>query len=69
MPVNSRAALPPLDALQRYSLAEAAAYLRSSKNTLSQDVLHGRIATIQEGRRRFVPGSELIRRSRVTAAA
>jgi hypothetical protein len=64
-----RPALPPLDTAQRYSIEETIAYLRSSRNTIFNDIRHGRLATIQEGKRRFVPGSEIARRSRVTQAA
>lgn len=62
-------ALPPLDTAQRYSIEEAIAYLRSSRFTVFNDIREGRLATIKEGRRRFVPGSEIARLSRVTAAA
>jgi excisionase family DNA binding protein len=55
--------LPPLDPLQRYSLAEAAAYLRTSKPTLYALIHAGQITTIREGRRRYIPGSEIARRS------
>jgi hypothetical protein len=60
-----RPALPPLDAAQRYSIEEAIAYLRSSRKTLFDDIREGRLATIKEGKRRFVPGSEIARRSRL----
>lgn len=57
--------IAPLDPLQRYSVDEAIAYLRSSRKTLFDDIKTGRILTIKEGRRRFIPGSEIARRSRV----
>jgi excisionase family DNA binding protein len=62
--MKSRRALPPLDYAQRYSIDEAIAYLRSSRSTVYEDIAEGRLATIKEGRRRFVPGSEIARRSR-----
>jgi hypothetical protein len=67
--VKQRPALPPLDERQRYSIDEAIAYLRSSRRTLFADIREGRLATIKEGKRRFVPGSEIVRRSRLVSAA
>jgi hypothetical protein len=64
-----RPKLPPLDERQRYSIDEAIAYLRSSRKTLFDDIREGRLATIQEGKRRFVPGSEIARRSRLESQA
>jgi hypothetical protein len=58
-----------LDELQRYSIEEAIAYLRSSRRTLFDDIKQGRLATIKEGKRRFIPGSEIARRSRLPAQA
>jgi hypothetical protein len=63
--VKQRPALPPLDERQRYSIDEAIAYLRSSRRTLFEDIREGRLATIKEGKRRFVPGSEIARRSQL----
>jgi hypothetical protein len=67
--VKSRPALPPLDPQQRYSVAETIQYLRSSRKTLFDDIKNGRLVTFKEGRRRFVPGSEIVRRSRAPEAA
>lgn len=64
--------LPPLDPAQRYSIPEGIAYLRSSRKTFYDDVKAGRIRLIKDGRRSYVHGSELIRRSalsRETVAA
>jgi excisionase family DNA binding protein len=57
------APLPPLDPLQRYTVEEATRYLRTSRPTLYELINAGLIASIQEGRRRYVPGSEIVRRS------
>jgi excisionase family DNA binding protein len=57
--------LPPLDPLQRYTVEEAVRYLRTSRPTLYELIHSQQIATIQEGRRRYVPGSEIVRRSAV----
>ncbi len=61
-----RPALQPLDQAQRYSLEEAAAYLRVSKWTLHAFIREGRLQSIKEGRRRFIHGSEIARHSRAT---
>ena len=61
--------LPPLDERQRYSIEEAIRYLRSSRLSIYRDIAAGRLITIKEGKRRFVPGSEIARRSAVPATA
>ena len=58
------APLPPLDANQRYTVVEAAAYLRQSVSKTYMDAQSGRLASFQDGRRRYIPGAELIKRSR-----
>jgi len=65
--MKTRPALPPLDERQRYTIDEAIAYLRSSRKTVFSDIKSGRLLTLKEGRRRFVPGTEIVRRSRVPA--
>jgi hypothetical protein len=60
--------LPPLDSQQRYSIPEAIHYLRSSRRTIYADIARGRLKVIREGRRTFVPGSEIVRRSRLPRA-
>ncbi len=61
--------LPPLDELQRYSIPEAIAYLRKSRKTVYDDIRAGRLRVLKEGKRTFVPGSEIARRSRLPVAA
>ncbi len=63
--MKQRPALAPLDQAQRYSIEETIAYLRSSRKSVFNDIREGRLATIKEGKRRFVPGTEIARRSRV----
>lgn len=58
-------ALPPIDSNQRYSTDEAAAYLRISRAWLYKHIASGHIRTVMDGRRRYVPGSEIVARSRV----
>lgn len=60
--------LPPLDLAQRYSIPEAIRYLRSSRKTIYDDIAAGKLATIKEGKRRYVPGSEIARRSQAPAS-
>ena len=59
--------LPPLDAAQRYSVNEACAYLRVSRAYLYKLIRTGKLPTIPDGRRTFVPGSAIADRSRVAA--
>jgi len=74
--------LPPLDLNQRYTCNEAIRYLRTSRKTLYWMIATGTLRTIQEGGRtirsgeragrriagrRYVPGSEIARVSRVVA--
>src|ERR1700692_4400032 len=60
--------LAPLDPLQRYTIAEAASYLRIHRCTLYVDIAAGRIAPFMDRKRRFVPGSEIARRSAISDA-
>jgi hypothetical protein len=62
---------PPatIDTNQRYSLAETHAILRQSPAKTFKDIKAGELRVIREGQRTFVPGSELIRRSRLPDAA
>jgi hypothetical protein len=54
-------ALPPLDPLRRYTLDQALAYLGYSRWSLYADLNAGRIRTVTAGKRRFIPGSEIVR--------
>jgi len=60
--------LPPVDEAQRYTLLEAARYLRVSLRGLYRLIGAGEIVTFTSGRRRFVPGSEIARLSRAPQA-
>lgn len=55
----------PLDELQRYSIDETLQYLRTSRGKLYQRIATGELRTITEGKRRYVPGTEIARLSRV----
>lgn len=56
--------LPPLDLNQRYTIEEAAAYLRISRAGLYNLIASGAVQSITEGRRRFIPGDVIAARSR-----
>jgi hypothetical protein len=60
--------LPPLDERQRYTVEEAIRYLRSSRFSVYKDISAGRLATIKEGKRTFIPGSEIARRCAAPAS-
>lgn len=61
------ARLPVLDPAQRYSIDEAITYLRTSRPTLYQMIERGELRTFTQGRRRYVPGSEIARASALPA--
>lgn len=52
-----------LDTLQRYTLDEAASFLRVSRSTLYLYIKDGRLATIKDSKQVFVPGAEIARLS------
>ena len=56
--------LPPLDTAQRYAVEEATDYLRTSRARLYERIAAGEIKVIKDGRRTYVPGSEIARLSR-----
>lgn len=57
--------LPPLDLNQRYTVPESLAYLKTSRQSFYVKLVNtGRIQVIREGKRIFVPGSEIARLSR-----
>jgi hypothetical protein len=59
---------PPavIDPCQRYELAEVHAALRQSHTKTFKDIREGRLATIRDGRRRYVLGAEILRRSQAS---
>jgi excisionase family DNA binding protein len=67
--MRDKTLLPPLDPLQRYTIPEAAAYLRQSKSKTYQDISNGVLSVLKDGRRTYVPGSEIAARSRVSGGA
>ena len=67
--MDNTTTLLPLDLHQRYTLAEAAAYLRQSRSKTHSDIQEGKLAVIKDGRRRYVPGTAIAARSAVDSAA
>jgi len=61
--------LQQLDPNQRYSIEEATALLRTSRARLYEKVKLGEIVLIKDGRRTYVPGSEILRISSVSGSA
>jgi excisionase family DNA binding protein len=57
--------LPALDERQRYTVEESLDYLRVSRARLYENINAGEITAIKDGRRTFIPGSEIARLSRV----
>jgi prophage regulatory protein len=56
-----------VDVAQRYTIAEAGAYLRISHASIYKLISAGRIRVLKHGKRTFVPGSEIARLSRLEA--
>ena len=54
--------LPPIDAHQRYSIDEASAYLRQSREKTYRDIRDGKISAISDGRK-YISGRELVKRA------
>lgn len=59
--------MPPLDERQRYTIAEAQAYLRCSRAHVYTLIERGDLIPLRDGRRVYVPGAEIIRRSTLQA--
>lgn len=57
--------LPPLDIVQRYEIDDACGYLKQSRGKTYKDIAAGRLKIIKDGRRTYVPGSEIARVSAV----
>jgi hypothetical protein len=56
-----------LDTRQRYQIPEAVALLRKSRASIYLDIKAGRLKVIRDGRRTYVPGSEIARLSELPA--
>jgi hypothetical protein len=62
---NSQVA--PLDPLRRYSIQQSLVLLSTSRASLYKAIKSGKVKTISEGKRRFLPGSEIARLCAVPA--
>jgi excisionase family DNA binding protein len=68
MSATSVSMLPPLDERQRYTIPETAAYLRVCRAYVYVLMQRGELQSITDGSRRYVPGTEIIRRSTLSPA-
>lgn len=59
--------LPPIDPNRRYPLEQANQYLAQSRAKTYNDIAAGLLKVIKDGKRVYVPGSEIIRRSTLAA--
>ena len=53
----------PIDPNQRYTIDESSALLRQSRVKTYADIKAGLLASIKDGKRRYVPGRAIIARS------
>lgn len=60
---RARLQLPPLDLSQRYTLDEAALYLRISMAQLYVDLAARKVEAFKDGRRTFISGRAIAARS------
>jgi len=69
--LSERRALRPVtvDANQLYSIPETCAALDRSRAGLFKDIASGKLKTVTNGRRRLVPGGEIIRFTTELAAS
>jgi hypothetical protein len=61
--------LPPIQSDRRYPIALALRYEGVCRATWYKDLRAGNIKTVTVGKRRFVPGSELLRRMGAPSAS
>jgi hypothetical protein len=67
-----RKIVPPpglIDANRRYSIKVVNELLSQSNSKTYEDIAEGRLKIIKDGKRTYIPGSEIIRRSTLVAAA
>src|SRR5579883_2847346 len=63
--LNDKRMLAPVDVAQRYTIKEAASYLRISHASVYKLIKSHRLRVLKHGKRTFVPGSEIARLSRI----
>jgi hypothetical protein len=59
----------PVDTNRRYPIKVANALLSQSNSKTYEDIAAGRLKVIKDGKRTYIPGSEIVRRSTLAAAA
>jgi prophage regulatory protein len=64
-----RQTLPHVDVAQRYTIKEATSYLRISHASVYKEINAGNLRILKQGKRTFVPGSEIARLSRLDGEA
>ena len=57
--------LSPVDSNQRYTIEETNAYLRQSRCKTYEDIKAGLLKPIKDGKRTYIPGTQIIARSRI----
>jgi hypothetical protein len=65
--LKRQAAVPTLDPARRYTVPDASALLSQSVAKTYQQLKDGVLASIKDGKRRYIPGSEIVRRSSLNA--
>lgn len=63
MSESAPAVLAPLDPRQRYTIPEAARYLRCSRAWLYELINADKLRVLRDGKRVYVPGVEIARKS------
>jgi len=53
----------PIDPNRRYSISNASELLSQSNSKTYEDIAAGRLKVIKAGKRAYIPGSEIVRRS------
>jgi hypothetical protein len=59
---------PPLEPHRRYTIPAASGLLSQSRAKTYLDIRAGVLAVIKDGRRTYIPGTEIIRRSTLPPA-
>ncbi len=59
--------LGPVDSNRRYPIIPASKLLAQSRAKTYKDIANGTLRVIRDGRRVYIPGSEIIRRSTLAA--
>jgi hypothetical protein len=68
-PRAAEPALPAFDERLRFRVEIASRFLGQSKATTWNQIRHGDLVAIREGKRTFIPGSEISRRCRAPSAS